>query len=162
MPLTAPRNTPKRGNGPIAELIVVAVAASTTVHQGGLVAIDTDGKARPARASTTDRIAGRALDSVDNSAGGEVVRIESGVFRFDNSADGDEIAVDDIGKVCFAVDDKTVALTSGAGTRVAAGVIVDVDESGVWVECRLSLPSVDVAAALASLDARITILENAP
>jgi hypothetical protein len=57
-----------------------------------------------------------------------------GWFRFANSAAGDLIALADVGKVCYIVDDQTVAKTDGGGTRSVAGRIRDVDAQGVWIE----------------------------
>ncbi len=39
----------------------------------------------------------------------------------------------DIGKLCFIVDDCTVAKTNGSATRSRAGTVEDVDASGVCV-----------------------------
>ena len=55
------------------------------------------------------------------------------MFHFANSAAADAIAIGDIGAVCFAVDDQTVAKTNGSSTRSPAGIVEDVDATGVWV-----------------------------
>ena len=39
-----------------------------------------------------------------------------------------------VGATVFLVDDNTVALTNGGGTRSVAGVVWQVDSDGVWVE----------------------------
>ena len=84
--------------------------------------------------------AGVAIEQVDNSggsAGDKSVSFRKDVFRFVNSASADAITIADIGKVCFAVDDQTVAKTNGRtnglATRSPAGIIIDVDTLGVWV-----------------------------
>ena len=74
---------------------------------------------------------------VDNSLGGAGaanIPVRKGTFRFANSASADLIAQADIGSVCYAVDDQTVAKTSNSGARPVAGTIFDVDTDGVWVK----------------------------
>lgn len=114
------------------------VAAATIIYAGSMVAIDTDGNLVPASADATLKVCGVADEYVDNSAGAagdKSCRVVRGkLYRFGNSAVADEIALDDYGDTCYAVDDQTVALTSDTNTRPAAGIIRDVDANGVWVE----------------------------
>jgi hypothetical protein len=79
---------------------------------------------------------GRAEERVDNSAGAAgalTCDVRPGIYRFANSAGADEIAKADIGSVCFAVDDQTVAKTDATATRSPAGLVEGVDANGVWV-----------------------------
>lgn len=111
-------------------------ADSTQFYKGGIVCIDsTDGKLKKGATSTTLVAVGRCEERVLTGASNtRKVRARSGIFRFNNSAAGDLIAADDIGKDCFIVDDNTVALTNGTSTRSRAGEIYDVDPNGqVWV-----------------------------
>jgi hypothetical protein len=142
--LTAAKRTQKFAGG---GLLAVGVAATAVILQGGMIVLD-GGYARPARAGqgATDllkmgdvadyRVIGMALASVTGGAGDgdETVEVEHGTFLLGNSAGADAIAADDVGKLCYAVDDDTVALTSAGGTRPVAGVIREVGSSGVWVE----------------------------
>ncbi|PYG27849.1 hypothetical protein C8N36_114125 [Pelagimonas varians] len=51
-----------------------------------------------------------------------------------NAAAVDEITSADVGSVCFAVDDQTVAKTDGSSTRSPAGIVDVVDLNGnIWV-----------------------------
>lgn len=110
----------------------------------GCLAMSLAGVAVAARAAVsraeldTIRVIGLAEDSaLGGAADGDVrVDIEKGVFRLANSAAGDALAVADIGKFCFVVDDQTVAKTIGGGARPIAGRVVDVDSDGVWVDVR--------------------------
>ena len=52
---------------------------------------------------------------------------------FANSAAADLITLADLGSTVFVVDDQTVAKTSATSTRSAAGKVVDVDTTGVWI-----------------------------
>lgn len=131
--LTAGRNTPAR-SGDMSE---PPVKAATTIYAGALVAVGSDGYAVPGSTATTLKGLGRAEETVDNSAGASgdlTVRVGRGIYRFDNSADTDEITLSDVGGDAYIVDDHTVAKTSGANTRSVAGTIHDVDDAGVWVK----------------------------
>lgn len=132
--LTADRDTHRRAG----DEIVLPAAAAKKFYAGALVARDASGNATPGAVAATLRGVGRCAQFVDNSGGGagdQTVRIEKGVFRFGNSADGDLIARADIGADCYIVDDQTVAKTNpGGNTRSVAGKVFDVDASGVWVK----------------------------
>jgi len=144
MALTKARNTIERNREPYG----LGVKTATTIFQGGLTVIDA-GYAAPGRAATGLIAVGRAAETVVNSgaSGAKKIRVEPGVFRWLNSGSSDAIAVADIGQVCYIVDDQTVALTSGSSTRSIAGLIMDVDASGVWVFSGLES---DISSALAA------------
>lgn len=143
MALAAPRrNIARLGDGAASYPVKAGVACI----QSGL-AILAAGYARPGRAgqggdtptkaadAATYQAVGVFLESVTGGVadGDEVVKVEAGVWNFANSAGADEITAADIGKVCFVVDDETVARTSSSQTRAAAGVVVQVDDDYVWV-----------------------------
>ena len=99
--------------------------------------LDASGNAVPGSTATTLTVRGVAQEQVDNrdgAAGDLRVETRRGVFPFANSASTDEITRADIGNSAYIVDDETVAKTNGTSTRSVAGVIRDVDDSGVWVE----------------------------
>ena len=66
------------------------------------------------------------------------IDIEEGEFLFKNSAAGDAIAVTEIGKPCYIIDDETVAKTNPNSTRAVAGVVVGVGSDGVMVGVSLA------------------------
>jgi hypothetical protein len=113
------------------------LAAGVRIYEGAMVALDNTGYARPARATATDKIVGRAIFRADNSAGlaGAIsVEVENDMAcAYGNSASTDLIALTDIGADCYAVDDQTLALTSATSTRPRAGKIWNVTSDGVWV-----------------------------
>lgn len=130
--LTADRNTP-RAQG---DVLRGDVAAATLIFAGAMVMRDASGNLIEGQTATGMIGAGRAEAQVDNSAGAAAALtcdIRTGIFRWGNSASSDEITKADIGAVCYAVDDQTVAKTDGDGTRSPAGIIEGVDTSGVWV-----------------------------
>jgi hypothetical protein len=79
---------------------------------------------------------GRAEDTVDKSAGaaGAIsLTYRAGQFAFANLA-SDLITQAEVGKVCYIVDDQTVAKTNGTGTRSPAGIVEGIEGTGVvWV-----------------------------
>lgn len=156
MPLTKARNTLRMGVGEvILGSLDAPLKANATVYQGGMVALElSSGFYVPASATLGLVVAGR-LDSekaaapsvVGGSTNGAVVtRVEQGVFRYANSGGGDVIAVTERGKVCYVVDDQTVAKTDSGGARPVAGLVIDVDSAGVFVQCSLQLSAREVVS----------------
>lgn len=133
MPLAADRNTQMKDG----ELVPVPVAASVKIYAGALVAANATGFATPGAVATTLTYLGRAEEQADNSAGAagaiSVLVRRKKAFKFKNHA-ADLVVQADLGKVCYIVDDETVAKTNGAATRSAAGTVVAVEADGVWVE----------------------------
>lgn len=132
--LTAPRLSSERNP----RTRRLPVAAATAIWQGAMVALS-GGSAVPASTSTAIRVLGVAEHTADNrlgAAGALSVDFQRGCFGFDNDA-ADPITAADLGNPCFATDDHTVARTNGGGggaaTKVQAGLIFDVDDTGVWV-----------------------------
>lgn len=113
-----------------------SVGAAAHCFAGAIAVMNAAGYVVPATTATGLIALGRFAAEVDNSNGANgdlAVEVERGIFRFANSASTDEIAITDVGSLCYLVDDQTVALTDGTGTRSQAGVIDHVDSSGVWV-----------------------------
>lgn len=136
--LTAPRNTKESQQG----LHELPVDAGKVCYAGGIGCLDqADGLAKPGVTATTLVALGRIENTADNSAGADgavKVLVKEGDFWWGNSASADAIAIDDIGKNCYIVDDQTVALTSGTDTRSIAGKVVNVDATlGVLVRMGL-------------------------
>lgn|SRR5678816_4523920 len=133
--LTANRDTKARA-APWSDLHGDLVAAdSTQFYKGGIVALDqSDGKLKKGATATTLVAIGRCEENVlTGTSNTRSVKALSGIFKWANSAAGDAIADDDVGKLCYIVDDQTVALTDGTGTRSIAGRVYKVDSDGVWV-----------------------------
>lgn len=127
--LTAERNTPRLAG----DRIEVPVKAATTLFAGALAVADA-GYAAPGRTATGLVALGRCEETVTAVAAGDAkAAIRSGIFRFANSTSADLIGQANVGASCYIVDDQTVALTSGSNTRSVAGLIVGVDDVGVWV-----------------------------
>lgn len=128
--------TPARGTIPI--------KANTRIFKGGMVALDSAGRAMPAGLISAGALTaiGKASATYDNRTGSELggaadavnVEVEYGVFGWTSATGGgDDIAADDVGKVCYQKDDQTVALTNASDTRGLAGFITEVRNGQVFV-----------------------------
>lgn len=130
--LVADRNTPYKD----AELIAVPIAAAAKIFAGALVAANATGYAVPGSTAATLTYLGRADETVDNTAGADAAKTvnvrRAKQFKFANLG-ADPVTQASMGKVCYIVDDQTVAATSNAAARSAAGVVMGVDADGVWV-----------------------------
>lgn len=130
--LTQDRNTPMKEG----EELPFPVAAGAKIFAGSIVVANAAGFAAPGSTATTLTALGRAEEYVDNTVGAngaKTVRVRrSKAFKFANLP-GDPVVQADLYKVCYLVDDQTVAKTNGANTRSAAGKVVGVDADGVWV-----------------------------
>ncbi|MGQ3072568.1 MAG: hypothetical protein ACT7A5_16020 [Ferrovibrionaceae bacterium] len=132
--LTGDRDT-KRQADP--SLQSYPVKAATKIYAGSYVVMNSSGFAEPATAATGKTALGRAEHQADNSAGsnGDIsILVRRGCFCWANSASSDLIALSEVGKTVYLVDDQTVAKTDGSSARSAAGIVRNVDASGVWVE----------------------------
>lgn len=159
--LAADRNTPMKDG----KLFPVPVAANVKLFAGGLAAANATGHATPGAVSTALTYLGRVEEFVDNTGGADgaktvlVRRGES--FKFANHG-ADAVTQASLGKLCYIVDDQTVALTNGNGTRSPAGIVLAVDADGVWVgevgHAELSASAaLDFAAINAAASADLTI-----
>lgn len=125
--LGADRNTPKRDG----KTYSCPVLTATEIFAGSLVVRDSSGWAKPGVTGTGLVCMGRANEYVDNTgaSGAKNVEVEAGIFRW---ANGESITKAHIGDTAFILDDQTVYLT--ATGKSPAGIIVDVDSEGVWVQ----------------------------
>ncbi|WP_407540473.1 hypothetical protein Q0M94_03480 [Deinococcus radiomollis] len=134
--LTAARNTKKWGTDAFPETISLLVAANTKIFKGSLVVLNA-GYLVPGTTSTTVIAMGRAEATVDNTngaAGALSIDVRRGLFNWASATGADLITQASVGQTAYVVDDQTVGLTSGGGTRSKAGLILYVDQYGVWVE----------------------------
>jgi hypothetical protein len=136
MALEKERNTPRLGDD--IHPYDFPLDADAIIFKGALVCLD-DGYLVPGSTTTGLKAVGRARESADNTdgdAGDITIAVDSGIFRYNNSADSDLIAQADVGADCYVVDDEKVAKTSATNTRSVAGKIIAVDSHGVWVQLK--------------------------
>jgi hypothetical protein len=131
--LTGPRNTPELADG--GRMVLVPVEASTSIHLGGMVALNAAGNAVAAAKTAGLITMGRAeyvytggmmppgIDALNQSGGAALfpqipslgaagaisIGVRKGVFKYDN--DG-SITAANVGQPCFAADDHTVSADS--------------------------------------------------
>ena len=107
------------------------VAASTTITEAHMVAINSDGYAVEASKAEGLNVAGCAMRYTENegAAGEEMVSVRRGAFVWNN--DG-TIENTDILKECYVSDAQTVTITAEGSSK--AGVILAVEDDGVTVE----------------------------
>lgn len=130
--LTADRATPRYNDKMMHDY---PMKASTKAYAGALAVLN-GGWAAPGTTATGLVAVGVFDKYADNSSGangGITGRIKAGIFRFNNSASTDLIAMTEVGSDCYIVDDNTVAKTNGSSTRSVAGKVINVDAQGVWV-----------------------------
>ncbi|WP_422096998.1 hypothetical protein [Variovorax sp.] len=125
MALTADRNTPRREGVCFSD----PLAAAALIFAGAMYALDATGNAVKATAGGT-AVRAVAQRRADQAGGHTRVDGERGIYCFENGTAGAAISRANIGAVAYVVDDQTVGKT---GTAVA-GVIVDFDDRGVWVD----------------------------
>ena len=121
-PLTGPRDACKR----IGDVWNYPVKAGEIIYKGAAVCLDANGLAVNATAVAGLVTAGVARDTVDNTDGGKTLDVEEGVYQFHNSPAGaDQILQTDARRLCYWVDNHTVAAVGTA--RSVAGVIKSID-----------------------------------
>jgi hypothetical protein len=157
--LTGVRATKQLVGEPLPPRVDYPIAANVKIWQGSQVMLDA-GYLKPAATATGKLVVGMAEATVDNTGGGAAgakkVPVRPGVSRWGNSAAADLIAQAQVGLLCWAVDDQTVAKTDGGATRSVAGTIAAVDSGGVWVQQGL-VSAVDGTALAAEITAREAI-----
>lgn len=130
--LTANRNTTVFQG----DVLVGPVGAGSKIFAGAIVMRNAAGYLVKGATATGAFGVGVADALADNSGGADgaiQMRYQAARARFANSASGDLIAQADVGKVCWIVDDQTVAKTNGSSTRSPAGFVESVDALGVVV-----------------------------
>lgn len=117
------------------EYVVLNVASGTVIYSGALVAVDTNDFAVPASDAAAIKVVGIANIAVDQRAGvynsAKKLVVRRGVFLFKN---GGSFTVANIGDWAYVSDDQTVGAAASLTHDILAGVIVNVDSLGVWVD----------------------------
>ncbi len=163
------------GDRVVPKLYDLAVKASTKILSGALVCIDATGYAINASEALGQTPIGVAQNTADNTSGNSgdlLVRVLAGVFKFVN---GDSIAITELGKTAYIVDNQTVAKSDNSGARSVAGIIIRVDADGVYVlvgmtggaalpmqagTATLASGTVTVAGARLTANSRILVSRN--
>lgn len=129
--LNSGRNTTMR----LGDHRVEPMAAAVKIFAGAIVMRNAAGHVTKGATATGCIGVGRASDTFDNSAGaaGDLrCEYRTGVFGYANHA-ADLVTQADVGKLCYIVDDQTVAKTHGGNTRSPAGYVDGIEGGTVWV-----------------------------
>ena len=137
--LSSYRDTKRMGDDVIPSVFDLLVADNVHIFRGAIVGL-AGGYAAPAGSACT-KVVGIAESEVDNTlpghaVGAQRVRVRQGTFKVANSAAADALAIADLGNLCYAADDQTVAKTAGQNLPVA-GTVLGVEPDGVWVQMNL-------------------------
>lgn len=128
--LTANTGTPQRSG-----MQTGLLAASNHIYAGALVSVNSSGKAVPASDAASTKVIGRASKEVDNTGANystnSVIPVDRGVFRWVNAG---SFTAADIGSLAYVLDDQSVVTAAQATNDIVAGIIIDVDSAGVWVD----------------------------
>jgi hypothetical protein len=109
------------------ETIERDVSSGVEILAGTMVALNASNEWIVAGATGHVMALGRAQRTVEADDTDRSLRVDGGVFRWENAGD---IAANDVGKQCNALDNQTVDMAS---TTKPAGIIYDLDDYGVWV-----------------------------
>ena len=146
-------NTPEFGTDPLPtfyEGALAPVAAGANCRQGGIAVVATSGSAAGYYTNGTAALGLVAMgifqSSFDNTSGANGATgantdgfgklgasVRTGVFPLACGTTTDAITQANVGQPCYIIDNQTVGLTDGAGTRSVAGVIVGMDPAGTKV-----------------------------
>lgn len=134
MPITEDRNTKTREG----KYVNLAMAASTKIYAGQLVAVNAQGYAVPASDTAGLKVIGIADVAMDNSAGAagdSNVVAHRAICKLANATTNPVVQAN-IGSVVFVSDD--VSVTGTSTNSVVAGIALEIEEDGVWVDTRYS------------------------
>lgn len=123
-------DTPERAGN-----FVTLTQASNVVYAGTMICEDGSAAAAPASDTSGYIVVGRAETGSDNTGANysatKTLTAKRGVFRW---ANGGSFTDANIGDLAYVSDDNTVTGAGSVTYDVVAGVIVDVDSDGVWVD----------------------------
>ena len=121
--------------------------ASTTFYKGGLVAINVNATGSPLVKAVAGNLALRVVGiseegKVTPSSPAKNLKYRSGIFPFVSGATFETIDADDVGKICYVLDDQTVGISGATGANAVAGRIYEYESaSKVWVDVRWPSPA---------------------
>jgi hypothetical protein len=123
-------NTPTR-----TAVEIVLIQGSNIVYAGTMVCVDSSGLVEHATDAASKKVIGRAQETQDNTGSNysatRTIKVRRGCFRWVN---GDSFTDANIGDLAYVEDNQTVQKAASASQDIIAGVIIDVDSDGVWVD----------------------------
>lgn len=130
----ANRKATRLGEAKFSYVDARTVKDAEILYVGEMVAQDSTPEALAASDTAGLTVLGVGTQYVDNTDDGETVSfISTGIHLMDNSATN-AVAKTDIGTLCYVEDADTVAVAAGPTNDIAAGVVVEVTDDGVFVD----------------------------
>jgi hypothetical protein len=140
MALTGDIHYERWGVGDTTAPIVQPLGGSVTVYRGSIALLDSSGNVKNASSpASTDTcwglIAGYGPGTTDMAPGvinsssvasAVSAMIYQGAFFLASGSGSDQLSQSSIGKTVYVINEYTVGLTTGGGTRPAAGVLVNI------------------------------------
>ncbi len=171
---TGPRVNIREGENAVIVATSYPIAASVTVNNGALMVLS-GGYVQPATSATGLEPVGVADvpdgQVVSTGAASFNIQCRAGVFGpFATPAAAlDQITSANVGQQCYFVDDQTVALSDGLGTRSWAGRIIGVQaysqnpytEAGVFVQVGARAAAAPLRQFVMSTPMTLSLLANA-
>lgn len=129
--------TPQVGEGANPDRYGPPLATATTIVDGQLVGVDASGNAVSGSFTATTKIIGVSDKQVSNVSPlpatakySTFSSVRTGRFAFVCGTGADAITNTNRKASCYAIDNQTIGLTDGGGTRPYVGIIEDVPTSG--------------------------------
>lgn len=135
MASTSARNTVRYGRE--GKIVVLPVAASTTIYGGTIVCLNSSGFAISGTGAAGATVVGVARGTVVNSGLAGSVTVEvciEEIYFFNNDSGVNAVTLANTGQNAYLVDNDTVSISPGTGFRSIAGEIVTVDGRGVAIK----------------------------
>lgn len=169
---TGPRVNLREGENAVVVATSYGIAAGVTVNNGALMVLS-GGYVQPATAATGLEPVGVADvpdgQVISTGAGSFQIACRAGTFGPFASGTGiDAITAANAGQQCYFIDDQTVGLTDGLGTRSWAGRIIGVQaysqnpytEAGVLIQVGARAAAAPVARCVISTPVTLSLLAN--
>ncbi len=146
--------------GALVQTLGRPAAASQTIYNGALVALNASGLVVPAAGTEGLKCVGVAdLDNKSSVAtvSGDRVAVKTGIFPFKIGAGGDALVQADAGHPVYVLDDQTVGKTDGGVRRPVAGQLIEIDGTTAWVAIGFETPNLrDLQALINSAPETVT------
>jgi hypothetical protein len=133
----ANRKAPRLGGAKPGYTDKFTIKDAEHIYVGEMISRDASGEAVSTTDTASEVVLGVATKEVDNTDDGLYAEnISIAVHRMDNDVDGAATAFSraDIGAYAYALDATTVTVAASASNDIVAGVVVDVDSDGVYVD----------------------------
>ena len=130
-----PFDAPERAG----DVLQLPVPVGVNYPAGNLIAVDGTGTAQLADDVAGLHVVGRAetdvVAGIDIFEGTAIVRVKRGTFQFGNSLTN-PVTQAMIGQPAFVQDCRTVCAAAGSQHAVKAGVVIEVNSLGVFIDTR--------------------------